>query len=444
VPAANQRLHVKKRFRLAAAAFAMLSPCRAHAQGIVPPGAGPITRAFGGTAVGVALDVVGSLYWNPATLSFLRNRLDMGAEATLQVQSLESSVPANAISPGVPAATRAGRNNSDDGLLLAPSLGFTLSLGGTLRAFTLGAGLHSYSGGGSNYPADPANPTLAGLGGWYNYFVVLAMPVAVAAKLNEHLSVAVAADFAQVTWLWSRAVFAAPNTAVVNGATVTQFPPAVAGPPKYGIGAHLGAFYHADSAVSLGVMVKSPIWFQKLTYNTSTFSGGPRSVSVNVRTPMYIALGASYNGIARWLFAADAKYALYENKTGFYGKAAFFNPDGSVHGLGYKNGWAFTGGTQYKLYDKLNLLAGYKYSTRVIDDATTSFQATSARLRHAVGPGAVFDVTKSVSLAASYVFSYGFPLNGPVIAPTNRAIPGSNVRITLHEHAFAAGATIKY
>src|SRR5437899_3644996 len=63
--------NMMRRLRLARTAISLLvAPCAAYAQGIVPPGAGPITRAFGGTAVGIAQDVVGSLYWNPATLSF--------------------------------------------------------------------------------------------------------------------------------------------------------------------------------------------------------------------------------------------------------------------------------------------------------------------------------------------------------------------------------------
>ena len=38
-------------------------------QGVVLSSAGPINRSMGGAAVAAPLDVMGSLYWNPATLA---------------------------------------------------------------------------------------------------------------------------------------------------------------------------------------------------------------------------------------------------------------------------------------------------------------------------------------------------------------------------------------
>ncbi|HEX4684921.1 MAG TPA: hypothetical protein VH277_19535, partial [Gemmatimonadaceae bacterium] len=134
----------------------------AHAQGIVAPGAGPILRSFGGTAIAAPLDAVGSLYWNPATMSFLERRIDIGAEAFWKSQHVESTIPANLVAPGNPPAAITGKAKSADGMQLGPAAVALFRSEGLLsNKLTLGGGLFAYSGGGSNYPADQGNPTLA-------------------------------------------------------------------------------------------------------------------------------------------------------------------------------------------------------------------------------------------------------------------------------------------
>src|SRR5262249_53176933 len=143
---------------------------------------------------------------------------------------------------------------------------------------------------------------------------------------------------------------------------------------------HAGAYRHLDSGLGLGLMVKSPIWFQTIDYKTTTLLGQQRTVSVDVRTPPFIGAGVSYDGHKPWLFALDLKYAFYRNVTGFYGERAFFQPDGTINGLGYDNGLAITTGAQYKKSEKLTWRVGYKYSTRIVPSRPT-FELTSSSLR---------------------------------------------------------------
>jgi len=415
-----------------------------RAQGIVAPGAGPVLRSFGGTAIAAPLDGVGALYWNPATLSFLGNRIDIGVEAIWKHQTVESTIPPNLLGPGRPPTSVTGKTKSDDGLQLGPA---TVVVG-RLPAkkwskLTLAGGAFPYSGGGSNYPADPNNPTLAGLGGWFNSFVILTFPFAAAYKVDDHLAIGLAADLATVSWQWNRAIFAHPDTGTINGVKVTQYAPAFAN-PKYGAGAHAGAYYHAASGLALGLMVKSPIWFQTIDYNTTTLLGRQRTVSVKSNTPFFVGAGLSYDSVKKWLFAIDFKYAVYRNTTGYYADRAFFQPDGTVNGLGYDNGLAVTAGIQYKSSEKLSARIGYKYSTRIVPN-TPTFELTSSSLRHAVGGGASYEITKGVELHAAYVQSWAIPITGAMTSPlNNQPIPGSRIRLTLVEYAPSIGISLKY
>ncbi len=130
--------------------------------------------------------------------------------------------------------------------------------------------------------------------------------------------------------------------------------------------------------------------------------------------------------------------------TGFYAKDAFFEPDGTVHGLGYDNGLAITSGIQFKASDRWSARVGYKYSTRIVPDKPT-FELTSSSLRHAVGGGASYDVTNAIALHLTYVQSWAIPIDGAMTSPLdNQPIPGSRMRLTLVEYAPSFGMTLKY
>src|SRR5262249_49050437 len=155
----------------------------------------------------------------------------------------------------------------------------------------------------------------------------------------------------------------------INGRAAAQFPPALAVAPKYGVGAHLGLYHHFDSAgVGIGVMIKTPMHFGTIHYNTTTFLGQQRTVSLDLNAPSFVGAGVSYDGQKNWLFAFDLKYAFYEHRTGFFGRPAAFGPDGAVTGLGYRNALAVATGAQFKASERITARIGYSYNTRVVPD----------------------------------------------------------------------------
>jgi long-chain fatty acid transport protein len=433
-----------------AAALAMWSgagavPAReTRAQGIVATGAGSVVRSFGGTAIAAPLTGLGALFWNPATLSFMDRRVDAGLEALWRSQHLESTIPAGLLGPGVPPAAVTGKTKSADGTLLGPSTAVVFrSDDKRWRNLTFGFGIFPYSDGGSDYPADPSNPTLASLGGWINDFVVYEIPVAASYKVNDRGSIGLAIDIASVSWEWSRAVFAPPETDTIDGRVVSQFPSAFVVAPKYGAGAHLGLYHHFAFGVGLGAMAKTSIFFGTIHYNATTLLGQRRTVSVNLNSPPFFGAGVSYGGRKNWLFALDLKYAFYEHRTGFFGEPAAFEPDGSVKGLGYRNGLAVTTGVQYKANERLTARLGYAYNTRVVPDQPT-FEITAGSLRNAISGGVSYDATKAIAVQAAFVHAWAIPIRGEMTAPQNAPIPGSGIRLTLLQYAPSIGVGFKY
>ena len=415
-----------------------------RAQGIVATGAGPVVRSFGGTAIAAPLNGLGALFWNPATLSFMDRRFETGIEALWRSQHLESTIPAGLLGPGLPPVSVTGKTKSADGTLLGPSTAVVTRSGDkNWGKLTIGVGIFPYSSGGSDYPADPNNPTLASLGGWINDFVVYEIPIAASYKWNARSSVGLALDIASVSWEWSRAVFAPPETDTINGRVVSQFVSTLDDAPKYGAGAHLGFYHHFGSGVALGAMAKTPIFFGTIHYNATTLRGQQRGVSVSLNAPPFVGAGVSYDGRKSWLLALDLKYAFYEKRTGFFGEQAAFQPDGSVRGLGYRNGLAVTTGIQYKAKERLTARIGYAYNTRVVPNQPT-FELTAGSLRNTISGGVSYDVSKEIAVQAAFVHAWAIPIRGPMTAPQNQPIPGSDIRLTLLEYAPSVGVSFKY
>jgi hypothetical protein len=371
--------------------------------------------------------------------------VDLGLEFTVPRQSISSSLQANALGPGNPATNVGGSTNSADGVALGPSVAFTFRKKEDATA-TIGGGLFAFAAGSGNYPADPKNPALVSVGGWYLNFVVTEIPVAFSFKLSDHFAIGAAADFATFSFETSRAIFAPPNAATVDGESVSLYPPALQRRTAWGAGAHLGAYYHGDNGIGLGAMAKSPIFFPTLGINATTLAGQADPVRVQANAPMFVGGGGSYNGLKGWLFAADIKYAIYQGVTGFFGDSAYYQPDGSFHGLGYRNGWALSGAVQYELIEQtLMLRVGYQYNTAVLNDDIAQFNYTAGIIRHGIGGGFTFKILEHLSASASYVQSFGIPLEGPLVSPTNnQPIPNTDVRMSLNAPAFAGGLSFNY
>ena len=61
----------KTRLPILICLFSLAAPLTAMAQGILLPCSGAVNRGMGGATTGAAIEAIGSMYWNPATISNL-------------------------------------------------------------------------------------------------------------------------------------------------------------------------------------------------------------------------------------------------------------------------------------------------------------------------------------------------------------------------------------
>ena len=76
-----------------------------------------------GSPFRLAVASAGSIYWNPATTAALQSSEMLFSAALIYgTTKLSSTIPANAVGPGVPAATLSDTDGSDSGLALLPTM----------------------------------------------------------------------------------------------------------------------------------------------------------------------------------------------------------------------------------------------------------------------------------------------------------------------------------
>src|SRR4051794_83109 len=136
-------------------AFAVLLPGRASGQGIVLPGVGPINAGFGGAGTAAPLDATGALHWNPATITALKDRVDIGVELLSSRNTVSSRVAAGAFGLGVPSRALAGSTRNDSGMAPLPAIAAITRPDGS--PFTYGLSLLTVGGFFVNFPGSTTN-----------------------------------------------------------------------------------------------------------------------------------------------------------------------------------------------------------------------------------------------------------------------------------------------
>jgi long-chain fatty acid transport protein len=424
-----------------------LSAASARAQyGLIFNGAGPVNRSMAGVGTATALDSIGSLYWNPASLSGLdRSEMAFGIELLFPQTRLASTIPAGAISGALPAGTLSGSDRGDNGVFPLPSVGLTYRPEGS--PWTFGFGLFAVGGFGVNFPASTSNPLLTpqppnglGLGSIFSELQVLEITPQVSYQLTDHLSLGFGPALALASLQVDPAVFASPDNA--NGNGFPTFSPGTHSRFAWGGGVEGGIYYSLDSGWRLGASVKSPRWFESFRFQSVDQVGRPRTVTFGLDIPMIVSAGAAYSGFDRWVLGVDAHYLDYNNTDGF--RASGFDATGALQGIGWRSIWAVALGAQYQLLDSLSLRMGYSFNQNPIDNSRTSFNVASPLIvQNVLSAGASYQVTDCFSLSLAYVHFFQNTNTGPILAPTG-ALPGSSVTSVLSADSIVLGGTVRF
>lgn len=414
--------------------------------GLVLSGTGPVNRSMGGAAVAAPLDANGALYWNPATIGSLSSlEMEMGAEFLLPQVRLNSSVPAGAFGPGIPAVPLGGTTQSDNGVAPVPTMGFVYRPEGS--SFAYGAGLLLVGGFSVNYPASLSNPINTaqapdgvGLGPISADLQVFQFVPTVSWEMLPGLHLGFAPTVNLVRLTADPLFLTAPDDG--NGDGFFRYPGGTHTSYSWGGGFQVGVYYDSPAGWSLGASLKSPQWLERFRFQTTDERGRPRSVRTHFDYPLMASLGVAYRGLERWTFAADVRYIDYRNTAGF--DRTGFAPDGSVRGLGWDSVYALALGSQFQATDRLSLRLGYTFNSNPIDDSITLFNVASPLiLMHTLYLGGSWCVNEALVLSAAYAHAFRNSVEGDYLTPLG-AVPGSSVRSELSADSLMLGVTVKF
>lgn len=418
----------------------------ANGQGIVLPGAGPINRSMGGAATAAPIDAAGALLWNPGSITALgSSQMMFGAEFLYTRTTLESSLPADAFGPGLPAGPVAGSSDSHSGVPVLPTIALVFS--DPDSDFAYGLGVFTIGGFGVNYSASNSNPLLTpqppngfGIGNGYSRLSLLQIAPTVAVKLTDRLSVGFAPTVTMGDLALAPALFAAPDNA--DGGLPT-YSDAHNGRWRYALGFQVGVYLETMSGWNFGASFKSKQWFEEFEFQSTGETGAPRTIRAKPEYPMILSLGTSFTGFDGWVSAVDVRYVDYSNASVF-GDDAAFQADGSVPGLGWQSTVGVALGLQREFANGVSLRAGYDFGESPISDDKTGFNVLSSALwNHAVSTGATVPVTSALSMSLAYVHVFEASSKGAIQTPAG-PIPGSSVEITQVSDTLSMGFDVKF
>jgi len=412
----------------------------AQGQGVFIPSVGPINQSMSGASVAAPIDSIGSLVWNPAAISGLRNsEVAFGLGLVLPTTSLSSAIPAFGV---------AGTTDSEPGVAPVPTIGLVHHIADS--PWTLGLGIFGIGGFSANYPASTTNPILlpqpsaaAPLGGLGQIFAqaqIFQIVPTVSYALTERFSIGFAPTVTLAGLIVDPLVFAPPNDA--NGDGFPSYGPGGGTRMAWGGGFQFGAYWTTESCWNWGLSYKSPQWMEPFRFNSQDELGGPVAARVNFDLPLIISLGTAYTGFERWLLATDFRYFDYANAAGFGDQG--FRPDGSVAGLGWDNVFSVSQGVQYQWSDCLTLRTGYTYNQNPIGSDQVMFNvASSLIIQHWYSLGATCQWNQCVSTTIAWTHGFENEVSGPIQTPGG-PIPGSSVTTRVSADILTFGVTVGY
>ncbi|MBV8557679.1 MAG: outer membrane protein transport protein [Planctomycetaceae bacterium] len=428
--------------------FMTLGSVPARAQfGLALSGVGPINRSMGGAAVAAPIDAAGALFWNPATISGLgRSEMEFATEVLIPRTTVQSRVPAGAFGPNFPPRSLSGNNGGNNGVFPLPAFGLVYQPESS--AWTYGIGFFELGGFGVNYPASLRNPIFSpqapfgrGVGALYTQYLVYQVAPTVSYRVSDQVSIGVAGNVDLGGLSVDPALFSTPGLVLSPLGPGPVYPPATHGRARWGGGFNVGVFYTPETDWQFGASVRSPQWFETYTYNAVSSQGLPITPKFNLDFPMIASVGTAYTGFERLLLATDFRFLDYRDTNGF--RHSGFDKTGAFRGLGWQNVFALGTGAQYQWTDTLSLRAGYTFSLNPAGNAVTSFNVGSPTIvQHTLALGASYDVTKALRLSFAYVHDFQNQIHGPLILPFVGPIPGSNVRSASTADAVILGATV--
>ena len=407
--------------------------------GHVMQGVGAVNMSMGGASTAQPLDISGSLYWNPATISsFNDNILKLDVGLFFSSPELSSSLPAGMLGPGTPSVS--GVTKDDRGVSIMPNIAYLWSKKDSKHTF--GASAFGISGFGVTFPEESNNPfnsnfnplensnpinypqEAMGFGHIESDYMLLQIGLSYAYEITDKLSIGAQPNF---------------NYAALELTPNPTASPTMAGYPStnkassIGFGAQFGLFYDSGYGLKLGASYKTTQKFSEFKFDNTYLDNSSSNNEFQMDYPAIFSLGLGYSTKDIDL-ALDFRRVDYENTDGF--SETGWTPTGSVAGFGWENISIVSVGLQYKVFNKMPLRFGYTYSSNPIPEEITFFNIpATAIIKHAYQFGLSYMVKDNWNIDAVYHYgdsvgsATGKILSPFAVSPSNPlgTIPGTSV-----------------
>lgn len=424
--------------------IALFNATYSHAQaGFVREGVGPINQSMGGAVVANPLEASGTLYWNPAGISFLKSQTSVGVDILRPELRLSSRVDAGAIAVGKPSTNQAGSTESRSGTLPFPSFGMVRRM--VDSRWTFGIGIY-VMGAGVNYPADASNPFLSaqspngiGVGRLFTNFILAQIVPTVSYQFTDRLSVGISPTINWAYFHLNPYGLGAPDDADQDG--TKRYSVGASADNNWGFGLQAGVYYSPGNW-HFGASLKSPQKFGELEISGSDERGGDRQFRYQLDYPLIASIGVGYSGLDRTQFAVDVRYINYENTEGVGGTAGY-RPDGAVTTPGWRSIFLVAGGVQRELTNKLSVQLGYTYNQNPVRPRDSFFDTVAPGIaQHHASTGLTCKVANDVDFSVAYTHAFRNTIEGPYVTSSG-PVPGTSVENALSINMLSVGVTIR-
>lgn len=405
--------------------FRSLIPCSivlllvssATGQGVFLPGNGAVNRAMGGATTGASVESIGSMSWNPATISGLGNEVGISFEGLYSDYKIDSTLSFL----GQPVLS--GSTSAENGVSPIPTAAWVYQTRNP--NVKLGVGMFGVAGFCANVPADPANPLLDVVGRVQGEAVFYQIPLVFSVQLNDCWAIAAGPTLAMGRLSLNTNIFARPYNLEYPSGNGTRY--------HFGGGGQLGVYYTPDDCWSFGACIKTPTWMETFRYQVIPAPGRPPVDKVNFDLPMMVSCGTGFRPNRDLLLTADFRFTDYTNSEGF-GDPAQFEPSGKVSGLGWKSLFSAHVGARARLSQRCYGSAGYVYCSKLIPDESTFFNLGSdLGYRNGVTMGGTWMCSSCVGLSVAYNYFFEWGSSGPL--PSGLLPAGFDMDIDQHVSA---------
>lgn len=408
------------------ASLSLMSTAASATEGYFQLGFGPRQNALGGAGVADSRDAMAAAL-NPAGIAGMGEQFQLGAAAFMPFRGYDGT-GTGFVAPG--------SIESDSNFFVVPNIAYTRPIDSDS---TLGFVMYGNGGMNTTYP-NVANPNCGGGTG------VFCGGEAGVDLMQGFMSVVYARDFGPVK------LGIAP-TAVVQrfkADGLVAFSAGSADPANltdngynysFGGGIRGGIEVELMEGLRLGASAQSKMYMTKFDKYAGLFAD-----QGNFDIPASITAGLAMDVTPDVTMMVDYQHIFYSGVDAVANSSRLLNPLGSDNGPGF--GWedvdVFKVGAEWRADDQWTFRAGYAYSTNPVggSHATLNILAPGIVKHHITG-GFSYKATEHSTIEFAGMYVPEVTVSGPEFVGGGE-VPGSNIKLNMHQFQFLAGWTYDF